>query len=149
MPTQLPKLKALFDHAVELASPSERQAYLDAACAEAAELRQQVEALLQAYEAAGSFLEATAPVLNPATDPGREGPETVVGPYKLLQPIGEGGMGTVWMAEQTRPVQRKVALKLVKAGLDSAPMLARFEAERQALALMGHPNIAQVYDAGT
>src|SRR2546423_1615257 len=74
---------------------------------------------------------------------------TVIGPYKLLQQIGEGGMGTVYMAEQTRPVQRKVALKVIKAGMDSHHVIARFEAERQALALMDHPNIAKVLDAGT
>src|SRR5262249_39715833 len=74
---------------------------------------------------------------------------TVIGPYKLLQQIGEGGMGTVYMAEQTHPVQRKVALKLIKPGMDSRQVIARFEAERQALALMDHPNIAKVFDAGT
>src|SRR5207302_6315068 len=73
----------------------------------------------------------------------------VIGGYKLLQQIGEGGMGTVFMAEQTEPVQRKVALKLIKPGMDSAQVIARFEAERQALALMDHPNIAKVFDAGT
>src|SRR5262249_1164689 len=73
---------------------------------------------------------------------------TVIGPYKLLQQIGEGGMGTVWMAEQAQPVQRKVAIKVIKAGMDSRQVIARFEAERQALALMDHPNIARVLDAG-
>ncbi len=77
-----------------------------------------------------------------------DGPGTVIGPYKLLEPIGEGGMGTVFMAEQTRPVKRLVALKLIKPGMDSRQVLARFEAERQALALMDHPNIAKVFDAG-
>src|SRR5207253_7443077 len=80
--------------------------------------------------------------------PGTESPGARIGPYRLLQPIGEGGMGTVYMAEQTRPVKRLVALKLIKAGLDSRQVLARFEAERQALALMDHPNIAKVFDAG-
>src|SRR5205823_2284790 len=75
-------------------------------------------------------------------------PGTVVGPYKLLEQIGEGGMGTVWMAQQTEPVKRVVALKLIKAGMDSKQVIARFEAERQALALMDHPNIARVLDAG-
>ena len=77
-----------------------------------------------------------------------EQPGTVIGPYKLLQQIGEGGMGTVYMAEQTQPVRRKVALKLIKAGMDSRQVLARFEAERQALAMMDHVNIARVFDAG-
>src|SRR5262249_35803933 len=78
-----------------------------------------------------------------------ENPGRMIGPYKLLQQIGEGGMGTVYMAEQTHPVQRKVALKIIKAGMDSRHVLARFDAERQALALMDHPNIAKVLDAGT
>ena len=81
--------------------------------------------------------------------PTAESPGTVIGPYKLLEPIGEGGMGTVWMAEQTDPVKRRVAVKVVKEGMDSRQVLARFEAERQALALMEHPNIAKVLDAGT
>ena len=80
--------------------------------------------------------------------PAREGRGTVIGPYKLLEPIGEGGMGTVWMAEQTDPIQRRVAVKVVKEGMDSRQVLARFEAERQALALMEHPHIAKVLDAG-
>src|SRR5206468_5921742 len=78
-----------------------------------------------------------------------ERPGTVIGPYKLLQQIGEGGMGAVFLAEQTQPVRRKVALKLIKSGMDSAQVVARFEAERQALALMDHPHIAKVLDAGT
>ena len=81
--------------------------------------------------------------------PAGEGPGTVIGPYKLLEQIGEGGMGTVWMAQQTEPVKRLVAVKLIKAGMDSQQVIARFEAERQALALMDHPNIARVLDAGT
>src|SRR5207342_777303 len=76
-------------------------------------------------------------------------PGTVIGRYKLLEPIGEGGYGVVFMAEQTSPVQRKVALKIIKAGMDTRQVIARFEAERQALALMDHPNIAKVFDAGT
>src|SRR5215470_15320297 len=82
-------------------------------------------------------------------DQDTEGPGSVIGRYKLLQPIGEGGMGSVWMAEQTEPVQRRVALKLIRPGVASPNVLARFEAERQALALMDHPNIATVFDAGT
>src|SRR5262249_41871680 len=81
--------------------------------------------------------------------PAPESPGTVIGPYKLLEPIGEGGMGTVWMAQQTAPIKRLVAVKLIKAGMDSKQVIARFEAERQALALMDHPNIAKVLDAGT
>jgi hypothetical protein len=80
--------------------------------------------------------------------PSAECPGTIIGPYKLIEPIGEGGMGTVWMAQQTKPVKRLVALKLIKAGMDSKQVIARFEAERQALALMDHPNIAKVFDGG-
>jgi serine/threonine protein kinase/tetratricopeptide (TPR) repeat protein len=142
---------------------AERAAFLEQACAGAAALRGRVEALLCQHEQAGSFLEK--PPAGEAEDtgdipPGQwvsrealaspppEGPGTRIGPYKLLQKLGEGGMGAVFLAEQEQPVQRRVALKIIKAGLDSAHVLARFEAERQALALMDHPNIAKVLDAG-
>jgi len=85
----------------------------------------------------------------PADDSLREAPGTVIGPYKLLEQIGEGGMAVVFLAEQSRPIQRKVALKIIKPGMDSRQVIARFEAERQALALMDHPNIAKVLEAGT
>jgi WD40 repeat protein/serine/threonine protein kinase len=109
-----------------------------------------VEALLQAQEAAGSFLQSPPPGPTVTVDelPISERPGTVIGPYKLLQQIGEGGMGTVVMAEQTQPVQRKVALKVIKAGMDSRQVIARFEAERQALAIMDHVNLARVFDGG-
>ncbi len=136
--------------AIEKKSPAERAAYLDAACGENRELRSQVEGLLQAHEEAGSFLEG--PLFKPGMTvdytPGPEKPGTVIGPYKLLQQLGEGGMGTVFLAEQTQPVQRKVAIKVIKPGMDSRQVLARFEQERQALAVMDHPNIAKVFDAG-
>jgi hypothetical protein len=151
MTTWNPRANQLFLQALELGSPAERQQYLDDACASDPALRAEVEALLQASARAGSFLEspATAPPLGATVDaPIREAPGTVIGAYKLLQEIGEGGMGTVFMAEQTQPVQRKVALKIVKPGMDSRQVLARFEAERQALALMDHPNIAKVLDGG-
>jgi serine/threonine protein kinase len=151
------RVKAVIDQALEIEAVAERAAYLDRECAGAPELRRQVEALLKD---AGSFLEkppipagVTTPYLAPPENEAeradsREAPGTRIGPYKLLQRIGEGGMGTVWMAEQQEPVRRLVALKVVKAGLDSAHVIARFEAERQALALMDHPNIARVLDAG-
>src|SRR6516225_2488363 len=130
--------------------PEARAAFLDAQCKGDAELRQRVDALLQANDNPDPFLEAPAPVIGATLDASAaELPGMVIGPYKLLQQIGEGGMGTVYMAEQTQPVQRKVALKLVKPGMDSRQVIARFEAERQALALMDHPNIAKVLDAGT
>ena len=140
--------ESIFMGALQKQTPEERAAYLDEACASNAELRQSVELLLKAHDKAGQFLQAV-PWTDPTRDqPDRQGPGTVIGPYKLLQPIGEGGMGTVYMAEQTVPVRRTVALKLIKAGMDSRQVLARFGAERQALALMDHPNIAKVLDAG-
>src|SRR5262245_34470927 len=142
--------KAVFDEAVEIASLDERRDYLDRACAGAPGLRQEVEALLSAYADAGSFLESPAVPPRDILDlrPAAERPGTMIGPFKLLQQIGEGGMGVVWRAEQTQPVQRKVALKVIKPGMDSKQVVARFEVERQALAVMDHVNIARVYDGG-
>jgi tetratricopeptide (TPR) repeat protein/serine/threonine protein kinase len=151
MATSARDLKAVFDKALELDSPTERARYLAEACGGDTGLRAEVESLLQALGQAGSFLEAPAlapgqSVDQPTTE---EGPGTVIGPYKLIESIGEGGMGSVWMAQQQEPVKRLVALKLIKAGMDSKQIIARFEAERQALALMDHPNIARVLDGGT
>jgi serine/threonine protein kinase len=137
--------ESLFAQALDK-DPQERAAFLDGACAGDAVLRGNVESLLSAYDA-GQFLErpAATSAEPDATDP----PGSVIGPYKLLQKISEGGMGTVYMAQQTAPVKRVVAIKLIKPGMDSKQVLTRFEAERQALALMDHPNIAKVLDAGT
>jgi serine/threonine protein kinase len=156
------RVQAVFLQAVEL-RVADRLAILEHECGEDIELRQRVEALLQAHDQPGSFLEKPAlePIttgdvrsgairtdgLNPAS-PG-EGPGAIIGPYKLLQQIGEGGMGVVYMAEQEHPVRRRVAFKIIKPGMDSKQVIARFEAERQALALMDHQNIAKVFDAGT
>src|SRR5262249_1287006 len=110
-----------------------------------------VQRLLEAQPKVGGFLEG-GPGARAATIAQPEGSETagmLIGPYKLLEQIGEGGMGTVWMAQQTEPVKRLVAIKLIKAGMDSKQVIARFEAERQALAIMDHPSIARVFDAGT
>jgi serine/threonine protein kinase len=140
----------LFATALDIDAPTERSAYLDRACGGDDALRARVEALLRAHAQAGSFL-AAPPVAGTVTleaPKPLEGPGTGIGPYKLLQAIGEGGMGTVYMAEQTHPVRRLVALKLIKAGMDTRQVLARFGAERQVLALMDHPNIARVLDAG-
>jgi WD40 repeat protein/serine/threonine protein kinase len=127
-----------------------RAAYLDRACGTDAALRQRVEVLLDAHERAGSFLRQPAAAgLTDAYRPISEGPGTVIGPYKLLQQIGEGGFGVVYMAEQQEPVRRKVAFKIIKPGMDSREVIARFESERQALALMDHPNVAHVFDAGS
>src|SRR5271163_1671778 len=144
------QVKSIFLHAVENCAPGEWANYLDQACGDNAELRRRVMILLEAHQTADSLIdtpEPTATLGDCSSDPDQSG--TVIGPYKLLQPIGEGGMGTVYMAEQTAPVRRLVALKVIKAGMDSRQVLARFGAERQALALMDHPNIAKVFDAGT
>jgi hypothetical protein len=140
----------IFAAAIKLSGDA-RHAFLDAACGQDAQQREQIEALLKAHEESGGLLpkrsdprlDQTHVVLRQA-EPG----VVIAGRYKLLEQIGEGGMGTVWVAEQSQPVKRKVALKLIKAGMDSRSVLARFEAERQALALMDHPNIAKVLDGG-
>jgi serine/threonine protein kinase len=143
-----PHLMTLFSAALEYASEAERAAYLDRACAGDVALKAEVEGLLRAHGEAGGFLEARNADSTVSHLPS-EGPGTQIGPYKLLEVIGEGGMGVVYLAQQTEPVKRLVALKVIKAGMDSRQVLARFEAERQALALMDHPNIAKVLDAGT
>ncbi len=147
-----PRANDLLLKALELCSDDERQEYLDGACAGDTALRAEVESLLQASARAGSFLES--PVFDPrlvhTTDqpPISERPGTVIGQYKLLEQIGEGGFGVVFVAEQQQPIRRKVALKVLKPGMDTRQVIARFEAERQALALMDHPNIARVFDGG-
>ncbi len=140
---------AIFDAAIEL-PPERRAAYVLAACASDDALRQRVEALLRAHDSAGAFMDSLAvdprretPVAKPSEQPGDR-----IGRYKLLQQIGEGGCGVVYMAEQEESVRRRVALKVIKLGMDTKSVIARFEAERQALALMDHPNIAKVLDAG-
>ncbi len=149
MEKQPASAKAIFDRAFEIESPAERNAYLDDACAEAPELRLKVEALLKAHADAGSFLEPPRPNLAATVEePITEHPGTLIGPYKLLEQIGEGGFGVVFMAEQQQPIRRKVALKVLKPGMDTKQVIARFEAERQALALMDHRSIAKILDAG-
>ena len=146
--------ESLFDEA-RRRSLDERAAFLDANCPDP-DLRSQVEGLLRAHDAAGGVLDNPAhtgafnanPEANETLTAGTEQAGERFGSYKLLQKLGEGGMGTVWAAEQSEPVRRRVALKLIKAGMDSTQVLRRFEAERQALALMEHPNIAKVLDAG-
>jgi serine/threonine protein kinase len=147
-----PNPRTIFCEAVDYAAGAERAAFLDRACGGDAALRARVEALLEADARAGKFLEGApaAAVAPTVTGPHNAEPlGTMIGPYKLLQQIGEGGMGVVYMAEQMHPVQRRVALKLIRPGLDSRAIIARIEAERQALAMMEHPNIAKVPDAGT
>ncbi|HLN32170.1 MAG TPA: serine/threonine-protein kinase [Gemmataceae bacterium] len=145
------RIESLFAAAVALPTPAERVALLDRECGGDQALRGRVEVLLRAHDRAGHLLDRPVPGGPEQTGPyiPSEQPGTVIaGRYKLLEEIGEGGMGTVWVAEQTQPVRRKVALKLIKAGMDSKSVLARFEAERQALAVMDHPNIAKVLDGG-
>ncbi len=126
---------------------AERAAYLEKACAGDAALAERIDALLRAHDLAQSFL-TSPPTQQMAASP-EEKPSDKIGRYKLLEKIGEGGCGVVWMAEQEVPVRRRVALKVIKLGMDTKSVVARFEAERQALALMDHPNIAKVFDAGT
>ena len=121
----------IFDAALAIADLSERSAYLAKVSAANPELRQHIEGLLDMHAQLGSFLEAPAPSLVATVDdPVRERPGTVIGPYKLLEQIGEGGMGLVFVAEQQQPVHRKVALKVIKPGMDSRQVIARFEAEQ-------------------
>jgi len=141
--------EVIFNTAVQLKSNAERKAYLLEACKDNKDLRNAVESLLKHHDV-DSFLDVP-PVDSDVTldeSPVSESPGTVIGRYKLLEKIGEGGMAVVYMAEQTEPIRRKVALKIIKLGMDTKSVIARFEAERQALAMMDHPNIAKVLDAG-
>src|SRR5262245_31071303 len=150
MPTGQAQIEDIFIEAVAMADASDRAAYLDQACGGDAALRERVDALLAAHDSAASFLqlpdESTATTV--AFVRLAEGPGSKIGRYKLLEEIGEGGFGVVFMAEQEEPVRRRVALKIIKPGMDTRQVIARFEAERQALAMMDHPNIARVFDAG-
>jgi WD40 repeat protein/serine/threonine protein kinase len=142
--------RSLFIEALEKASVAERAIYLDAVCGEDIALRLRLENLLIAHEAAGGILDypAVQGEVPGLYKPIAEGTGTVIGPYKLLEQIGEGGFGVVYMAEQQQPLRRKVALKVLKPGMDTSQVVARFEAERQALAMMEHTNIAKVLDGG-
>jgi eukaryotic-like serine/threonine-protein kinase len=140
------KLPEIFSHASELQDEAEREAYLASACSGDAELRAAVDSLLAAAVHADERLPQT---LVPPPEPLGEAPGKTIGRYKLVEQIGEGAFGVVFIAEQREPVKRRVALKVIKAGMDTREVVGRFEAERQALALMDHPNIAKVLDAGT
>jgi len=161
MSTRGQREKAVFCQALEIGDPAQRRRFLDEACSTDHALREAVEKLLALSESAGDFFKDCAPAVRPAAADGAqllsaaeaalepEIPETRrIGPYKLLQKLGEGGYGVVYMAEQEEPIRRRVALKIIKLGMDTKNVIARFEAERQALALMDHPNIARVLDAG-
>ena len=152
MPDSPKDAKGIFLAAVDIADAAERAAFVERSCGGDAALRQRVDDLLRAYGQSGGPLEKLAAALattEMAEPLGERVGDVVAGKYKLVEALGEGGMGAVFMAQQTQPVKRVVALKLIKLGMDSKQVLARFEAERQALALMDHPNIAKVLDAGT
>jgi serine/threonine-protein kinase len=141
--------KSIFLEAIEIDSMAARAAFLEQECADNQPLRAEVEALLKAHEKPQRLLDAPMALAPTIDEPMNERPGTVIGPYKLMEQIGEGGMGLVFVAEQQHPIRRKVALKVIKPGMDTRQVIARFEAERQALALMDHPNIAKVLDGGT
>ncbi len=142
-PEQWPKIKEIVGAALERV-PSERSAYLDQACSQDGELRAEVESLLAAHADSDGLSEHPWGADPP--DPAAE--SKTIGPYRLVRELGVGGMGQVWLAEQTEPVRRQVALKLIKAGMYDAAVIQRFQAERQSLAIMDHPTIAKVFDAG-
>jgi serine/threonine protein kinase/Tfp pilus assembly protein PilF len=143
------RARDIFIAAIGTVAPERWDAYLAEACGGDAELHRRVRNLLRAHREGGSFLEAPAAgLITDREAPVTEGPGAVLGPYQLLEAIGEGGFGVVFRAEQQQPIRRQVALKVLKPGMDSRQVIARFEAERQALALMDHPNIARVLDAG-
>jgi serine/threonine protein kinase/WD40 repeat protein len=150
MGTEAQKTEEEIFHAALAKSASERPSFLQEACADDPDLLDRINMLLSSREQAGDFLIAPPPELKARfVDTGPAvGPGMVIGRYKLLEKIGEGGMARVYMAQQERPIRRRVALKIIKVGMDTAQVIARFEAERQALALMDHPHIAKVFDAG-
>ncbi len=137
-------LREIFDEASEIADAGERRAFVRKACGENVALLREVEELLTAHDTAGGFFDALIPLERPPPPPDEE----KIGHYRLIEKLGEGGGGVVWLAEQSEPVRRQVALKILKSGMDTHSVIARFEAERQALALMDHPGIARVFDAG-
>jgi len=141
--------REIFLAALEMGTPEERAVYLEEACGRDVTFRRKVEELLKEHFSndsllAGSALEGARIAAESSV---AETPAQLLGHYKLLEKIGEGGFGEVWMAEQREPVRRRVALKIIKLGMDSRQIVARFEAERQALAMMDHANIAKIFDA--
>jgi eukaryotic-like serine/threonine-protein kinase len=148
MSTDLARLEQIFAEAAEQADAAARAAFLEKACGDDAGLRHRVAALLAAHDSADSFLKPPMDGPTFSSLPLGVGPQSRIGRYKVLEQIGEGGFGVVFMAEQEEPVRRMVALKIIKLGMDTRQVVARFEAERQALAAMDHPNIARVLDAG-
>jgi hypothetical protein len=142
--------ECIFQSALEKQTATEREAYLESACNGDPNLRIRIEELLKLHQEAGGMLDDPPPGFAATMGmPATERPGMTIGNYKLMEQIGEGGMGLVFVAQQERPIVRKVALKIIKPGMDTKEVIARFEAERQALAMMDHPNIAKVFDAGT
>lgn len=144
-------IEELYLKSIQFPDPIQRAAYLDSACANDPVLRRKVEELLNAHGQVGKFLEPqpqSTQIYSPHGQALTNEGVLIGNRYKLLEKIGEGGMGEVWMADQTDPVKRRVAVKLIKPGMESRNVLARFAAERQALAVMDHPNIAKVLDGG-
>lgn len=137
--------REIFNEARRIQDPNARHDYLNAVCGEDSELRKRIDDLLSGFEDADDFLEPSTSVSTMQTG---DGLEATIGPYRIREQIGEGGMGVVYVAEQEQPVKRKVALKVIRPGMDTREIVARFDAERQALAVMSHPNIAQVFDGG-
>src|SRR5262249_26653466 len=151
MSADTPNDLTIFNAALEITEPRERQAYIDRACGADAGLRRKILSLLEAYEKGGDTFDRIGgrPTVRPQSENREfELPGAMIGRYKLLEKLGEGGCGVVYMAEQEEPVRRRVALKIIKLGMDTRSVIARFEAERQALALMDHSNIAKVLEAG-
>jgi serine/threonine protein kinase len=149
MAEALPDIRSIFSKALEFDSREEISRYLDDVCRNDRDLRQELEALINSHKDAGNFLGGATPSDGTIEHvPIAERPGMTIGSYKLLQQIGKGGFAVVFEAEQERPVRRRVALKVIKPGMDTREVIARFEAERQALAMMDHPNIAKVHDAG-
>ncbi len=145
------RVKEIFIRAIEIDSPQERESYIRQTCASDARLRQEVESLVEAHKSANAFLSDFLPrsTQTPLADDADSFIEATIGPYVIREKLGEGGMGVVYVAEQFQPVRRKVALKIIKPGMASEQVIARFEAERQALAVLSHPNIARILDAAT
>lgn len=143
------RAQSIFLNALEMSSEDQRLSYVATECVGDDRLRKEVEELLDHAQRLGRFMQPNEEDIEATANPASARPGAVIGPYKILQKIGAGGMGEVFMAEQTEPIERRVALKIIKPGMDSQQVIARFEAERQALAMMDHPNIAKVLDAGS
>ncbi|MBN2313162.1 MAG: protein kinase, partial [Sedimentisphaerales bacterium] len=148
MSNQQQDIESILVEALKRSDMDDRRDYLETTCGIDTPLRAEVDSLLDAYEHKASLLKAPPDLLAETMDRVTEGPSTIIGRYKLLEKIGEGGFGVVYMAEQQEPITRRIALKIIKLGMDTRSVIARFEAERQALAMMEHPNIAKVLDAG-